>query len=78
MPFNVQPEAYPDPTGIRYIRDACSIVGYEKLLWGTDIPSVLCSDSYQHLADYFVQGGGFSEHEVRAIFYGNAMKAYSF
>lgn len=76
VPFNVQPETYPYPTGIRYIREACGIVGYDKLLWGTDIPSVLCYDSYQHLADYFT--GEFTEEELQAIFYGNARKAYSF
>ena len=78
VPFNVQPETYPYPTGIRYIRDACSVVGYRNLLWGTDTPSVLCYDSYCRLADYFVQSGEFTEDEIQAIFYKNALKAYSF
>lgn len=78
VPYNIQPEAYPYPTGIRYIKAACDIVGYRKLLWGTDTPSVLCYDSYRHLADYLCQTGAFTESQLQAIYYKNAFKAYTF
>ena len=46
VPFNVQPETYPFPTGLAFIKSAKDIVGVDKLMWGTDVPSVLIQNSY--------------------------------
>ncbi|RDY31145.1 amidohydrolase family protein [Lachnotalea glycerini] len=78
IPFNVQPEEYPYPTGIKYIQFAKDIVGYDKLLWGTDIPSVLNSYSYQQLINYIIDSNLFTEKELSAILYDNAFKVYPF
>lgn len=78
LPFNVQPENYPYPTAVAYIKTACDIVGYQKLLFGTDVPSVLCYDSYRKLTDFFSSTGEFTQEQLEAIYYGNALKAYSF
>lgn len=78
LPFNVRPDTYPYPTAVSYIKTACDIVGYHKLLWGTDTPSVLCHDSYAHLADYLSRTGEFTDDQLRAIYSENAMRAYDF
>lgn len=78
IPHNVQPEVYPYPTGIRYIALAKEIVGYEKLIWGTDIPSVLFRANYQELLNYFTEASVFDERELDAVLYGNALEVYHF
>lgn len=76
VPWNLSPEAYPYPTGQRYIRLARDIVGSEKLLWGSDVPSVLTRDSYAHLIDYITESGVFSTGELECVMFHNAQTAY--
>lgn len=78
IPWNVAPEAYPYPTGQYFIKMASEIVGYRKLLWGTDVPSVLTKESYENLSGYITQSGIFNEKELEAVFYKNALEAYPF
>lgn len=75
VPWNVSPEQYPYPTGIHYIELAKSIVGAEKLIWGSDVPSPLTRDSYEHLMNYML--GAFTPQEAENVFYNNAVKAFS-
>lgn len=49
MPFHVREEGYPFPSTKRYFDLALSIVGAEKLIWGTDIPWLLGAASYEQL-----------------------------
>ena len=76
VPFNVKPEKYPYPTGQKYIAMAKEIVGAEKLIWGTDVPSVLVHDSYQDLLTFVSEAGIFTEEELEGILYHNGMLAY--
>lgn len=76
VPFNVKPEKYPYPTGQKYIAMAKEIVGAEKLIWGTDVPSVLVHDSYQNLLTFVIESGIFTEEELKGVLYENAMLAY--
>ena len=76
VPFNVKPEIYPYPTGQKYIAMAKEIVGAKKLIWGTDVPSVLVHDSYEELLTYITESGIFTEEELDGVVYGNAIEAY--
>ncbi len=76
VPFNVWPEAYPYPTGLRFIETAKEIVGAGKLMWGTDLPSVLFQSTYEELSGYIAEGGVFTEEELEQVFYKNADKVY--
>lgn len=78
VPFNVQPEVYPYPTAIRYIKEARDLVGCDKLLWGTDLPSVVWHDTYQHLLDYFFDANLFTKEQLEAVLYYNALGVYHF
>ena len=76
IPWNVAPEAYPYPTGLGFIRQACARVGHRKLIWGSDVPAVLTRESYQNLLNYILMAGVFKDAELPAIFETNAMAAY--
>jgi predicted TIM-barrel fold metal-dependent hydrolase len=78
VPFNVRPEKYPYPTGTKYVSIAKEIVGSNKLIWGTDIPSVLCYDSYQELMTYLDTSNIFTKEELEGVLYTNALTAYPF
>ena len=76
MPWNVYPEQYPYPTGLNFLRMAKNTVGAEKLLWGTDVPSVLTRDTYQRLISYITESDVFTAREQELVFAGNAETAY--
>ena len=78
VPFNVQPETYPFPTGLAFIKSAKDIVGVDKLMWGTDVPSVLIQNSYQKLTEYIIEGNIFTEDELEKVYYKNALEVYPF
>ena len=78
VPFNVYPERYPYPTGMEFIRTAKEIVGADKLMWGTDIPSVLFRGTYAELTDYLTEGELFTAEELEKVYYKNALEVYPF
>ena len=78
VPFNVQPETYPFPSGLSFIKSAKEIVGVDKLMWGTDIPSVLIQNSYKKLTEYLSEGNVFTKEELEKVYYKNALEVYPF
>ena len=53
LPYHVQDEEeYPFPSTQRYFDLALSITGPEKLLWGSDIPWLLGTETYAQLVKY--------------------------
>lgn len=73
---NQKPEAYPYPTAVGHLKTAKEVVGADRLMFGSDMPSTLARDSYAHLVDYIRLGGAFTEKELNAVFYGTANKVY--
>ena len=73
---NQQLETYPYPTAAFHLRTAKQTVGADRLMFGTDMPSNLCRDTYAHLKDYIIQSGAFTEVELEDVFYNTAQKVY--
>ena len=73
---NQRPESFPYPSAVRHLAAAREDVGAEKLMFGTDMPSNLCRDSYAHLRDYIIQSGVFNSSQLRSVFYDTAQKVY--
>lgn len=73
---NQKPEVYPYPTAVEHLKNAKSIVGADRLMFGTDMPCNLARDSYAHLKDYIIEGGIFTDKELEAVFYNTAEKIY--
>ena len=76
IPWKTKPETYPYPTARRYVAMAKDIVGASKLLWGSDLPSPLTRDSYEHLYEYLDNGELFTLEELEGVYWRNAMAAY--
>lgn len=73
---NQQPEKYPYPSAVGYLKTAKAELGAEKLMFGTDMPSNLCRDSYAHLRDYIIESGVFTQSELSSVFYDTAFRVY--
>lgn len=73
---NQKPEKYPYPTAVTHLGAAKSIVGADRLMFGSDMPCNLARDSYAHLKDYIINSGVFTERELEDVFYNTAQKIY--
>lgn len=68
---------YPYPRAARYLRIAFDLIGPEKLLWGTDYPTLLQWASYPQLLEMARAHTGFlSRAEQRMFLGGNAARVY--
>lgn len=76
LPSNQKPEGYPYPTAVRYLRIAKEILGADRIMFGSDLPSTLCRDSYEHLRDFALLSDVFTEAEKQDVFYNTAKKIY--
>lgn len=70
--LNSRPETYPYPTARGYVKDAADIVGADRLLWGSDMPSAMTRDTYRHFIDFIALHPGLSGQEKDKILYDNA------
>ena len=69
-------EFYPFPSAVRAICEAASLVGMEKLMWGSDYPRTITAITYKMSYDFITKSKELTEHE-KALFLGeNARKFY--
>lgn len=73
---NCKPEGFPYPTARGYVRDAVDIVGADRLLWGSDMPSAMTWDTYRHFIDFIALHPGLSQADREKILSGNAEKLF--
>lgn len=71
-------EYYPFPSGIEAIREAISICGIEKLMWGSDYPRTMTEITYKMAIRFILETERLSEEEKKAFLGGNAQKFYRF
>ncbi|MDE6924986.1 MAG: amidohydrolase [Acetatifactor sp.] len=73
---NQRPEPYPYPTAIWFIKEAMGILGADRMMWGSDLPSNLCRDTYRHLFDYILESHAFTESEKESMLWKTADRIY--
>ena len=69
---NVKPDAAPYPVSRRFIHSALDVIGSDRLLFGTDLPSNLCNFTYQSMIDTIADDEQLSMEQKQLILYGNA------
>lgn len=74
--LNTKPEAFPYPAAREYVKYAVDIVGADRLMWGSDMPSAMTRDTYQHFIDFVAESPLLSEADKKKIFYDNAQRVY--
>lgn len=71
-------EFYPFHGAIRAIREAADLVGFDKLMWGSDYPRTITAITYRMSYDFIVKSSELS-HDEKAAFLGlNAKRFYGF
>lgn len=71
-------EFYPYPSAIRAIREAADLVGFEKLMWGSDYPRTITAITYRMSYDFVSKSAELSEREKQLFLGRNAMRFYGF
>lgn len=71
-------EFYPFAGAVRAIREAISLVGIDKLMWGSDYPRTMVAITYRMSYDFIVRSSLLTDTE-KTLFLGlNAHKFYGF
>ncbi len=59
-----------------YFKNLKNIIGAERMMWGTDIPGVLCRRSYRELIEIVADCGVFTDSEMPLVMGENAKRVY--
>ena len=71
-------EFYPYPTAVRAIREAANLVGWNKLMWGSDYPRTITAITYRMSYDFVKKSAELSNEEKRLFLGENARRFYDF
>ena len=73
---NLRPDPSPFPYTRSVIRHAADLLGADRLLFGSDLPTTLTRFSYRDIIDCIAQAPQFSLSEKQAILYDNARQVF--
>jgi predicted TIM-barrel fold metal-dependent hydrolase len=71
-------EFYPFPSAVKAINEAADLVGYDKLMWGSDYPRTMTAITYKMSYDFVVKSTDISEENKKLFLGENARKFYGF
>lgn len=71
-------EYYPYPSAVEAIREATSICGIEKLMWGSDYPRTMTEITYKMAVRFILESTRLDEREKRLFLGENAQRFYRF
>ncbi len=71
-------EFYPYPSAVKAINEAADIVGFEKLMWGSDYPRTMTAITYKMSLDFIEKTTETSEENKKLFLGENARKFYGF
>lgn len=71
-------EFYPFKGAVKAIREAADLVGYEKLMWGSDYPRTITAITYRMSYDFVLKSHEIKENEKRLFLGENAKAFYGF
>ena len=71
-------EFYPFPSAVRAIREAADIVGWNKLMWGSDYPRTITAITYRMSYDFIIKSAELTDTQKAAFLGNNACDFYAF
>lgn len=69
-------EIYPFKNAQDYLKIAKEIIGADRLMFGSDMPSALTKASYEQYINYIIESDTFTKDELNKVFYENAKRIY--
>jgi predicted TIM-barrel fold metal-dependent hydrolase len=76
VPHNCGPDQFPYENARTYLRLGKEIVGADRMMFGTDLPSALKKESYKNYVNYIAESDVFTEKEKKMVFYDTADKLF--
>lgn len=76
MPNLFKEEEYPYPTGVRFVHEFAEKYGYNKIVWGTDVPTTYVNCTFRQMINLFERSPLFTDEQKDLLFYQNAIDAY--
>ena len=71
-------EFYPFPSAIRALREAADLVGWEKLMWGSDYPRTVTAITYRMTYDFITKSNDIADSAKQLLLGENARRFYGF
>ena len=71
-------EFYPYPSGVDAINQAADLVGFDKLMWGSDYPRTMTAITYKMSFDFVLKTDKISDENKNKFLGENAVKFYGF
>lgn len=71
-------EFYPFPSAVRAIREAAELVGFHKLMWGSDYPRTITAITYRMSYDFITKSNELDDREKEMFLGLNAENFYGF
>jgi hypothetical protein len=71
-------EFYPFPSAVRAIREAADLVGWDKLMWGSDYPRTITAITYRMSYDFIVKSKELTDEQKKLFLGQNAHRFYGF
>ena len=71
-------EFYPFPSAVRALREAAALVGWDKLMWGSDYPRTITAITYRMSYDFISKSNEICRDEKRLFLGENARRFYGF
>ena len=71
-------EFYPFPSAVRAIREAADLVGYDRLMWGSDYPRTITAITYRMSYDFLLKTQELTDDEKQLLLGDNARRFYGF
>ena len=71
-------EFYPYPSAVKAINEAADIVGFEKLMWGSDYPRTMTAITYKMSLDFIEKTNDITDDHKRLLLGENAKNFYGF
>ena len=72
------PEFYPYPSAVRAIREAADLVGWDKLMWGSDYPRTITAITYRMSYDFISKSAELTADQKASFLGQNAKQFYGF
>ena len=71
-------EFYPYPSAVDAINESADLVGFHKLMWGSDYPRTMTAITYKMSYDFVVKSDKISDENKKLFLGENARKFYGF
>lgn len=71
-------EFYPYPSAVKAINEAAGLVGFEKLMWGSDYPRTMTAITYKMSLDFIEKTSQISQSNKALLLGENAKSFYGF